>query len=544
MNRATISLTDRRSLPSEEAHKRAACPGAYLCVNWQSLMVAVVSGLILLCGTGTIRGQIDSGTSEVINTLFHVQRSGTTDHVWLRNGELLKGIVQNDVFTLRTAHGPLALETHRIAGLELLAGRQPLDTVHGVNQDRLSGFIEESWLDVQLSDGSRLKLRRETVHRVLFRIRPGELEDLPRRQSIGLKNGDWLSGRLAGAPFEVRMPDGTLPLVLTEIESITFPDEPDRPARIHLSEGAWIDGHWPKEDITIELDLGPALQVFRAHVAIVHGPDGFRPAASIERLSSGPGKAELWRADSVPRLDTGPFEGMVWIAPGEFMLGSPPEEMDRDLDEGPVTRVTITRGFWMAIHEVTQAEYMTIMGINPSQHTGDTRHPVERVSWRDAMDYCARLVHIREAQGTLPPGYEYRLPTEAEWEYACRADTISRFSFGDDPQGRIIEDYAWFTGNSDSSTHPVGTRKPNPWGLHDMHGNVFEWCLDSASNSHPGRPVRDYRSSVSGSLRIARGGSWLYGAKASRSANRDSYGETTRCSDLGFRVVLAPRDMD
>jgi formylglycine-generating enzyme required for sulfatase activity len=157
------------------------------------------------------------------------------------------------------------------------------------------------------------------------------------------------------------------------------------------------------------------------------------------------------------------------------------------------------------------------------------------------MDYCARLTRIREAQETLPPGYEYRLPTEAEWEYACRADTRSRFCFSDDPQERLIDDYAWFTGNSDSSTHPVGTRKPNPWGLHDMHGNVFGRCLDSATSSHPGRPARDYRAPVGGSLRIARGGSWLYGAKASRSANRDSYGETTRCSDLGFRIVLAPR---
>jgi formylglycine-generating enzyme required for sulfatase activity len=532
---------DRRSLRLEGLHGRQACPGAYPRVNWQSLVVAAVFGLTLLCGTGTIRGQTDSGSPEIINELFHVQRSGATDHVWLRNGELLNGIVRNDVLTLRTAHGSLAFEARRIAGIELATGHNPLDRILGVNHDRFSGFLEDPHFLIQLEDDKQLTVRREAVSRVVFRVRTGEIEGIPRRQAVVLKNADVFMGRLVGAPFEVATIDGTQAIELGKTESVAFPDRSGHTAKIQLRSGVFIEGLWPREELEFQLDLGPTLRVYRNHVAVVHGRDGFRPTVPVDRLVSDLPAGEFWGADAAPRLDTGPLEGMVWISPGEFNLGSPPEETDRDLDEGPLTRVTITRGFWIGIHEVTQAEYSAIMGINPSQHTGDTRHPVERVSWRDAMDYCVRLTRIRETQGTLLAGYEYRLPTEAEWEYACRAGTTTGFSFGDDPQERIIEDYAWFTGNSDSSTHPVGTRKPNPWGLHDMHGNVFEWCLDSATSSFPGGHVSDYRAPKDGTLRIARGGSWLYGAKASRSANRDSYGETTRCSDLGFRVVLAPR---
>src|SRR5690606_4368903 len=135
----------------------------------------------------------------------------------------------------------------------------------------------------------------------------------------------------------------------------------------------------------------------------------------------------------------------------------------------------------------------------------------------------------------LPPGYIYRLPTEAEWEYACRAGTSTRFSYGDDPTTAALRDYAWFIGNSDSSSHPVGQLQPNPWGLHDMHGNVWEWCLDIWGASYPGGSIPDYTGPAEGWLRVARGGSWLYDPAFSRSANRDDYGPENRCSDIGFR---------
>jgi formylglycine-generating enzyme required for sulfatase activity len=230
---------------------------------------------------------------------------------------------------------------------------------------------------------------------------------------------------------------------------------------------------------------------------------------------------------------------MIWLPPGEFALGSPPNEKDRDLDEGPRTRVTIAQGFWIGRHEVTQGEFLALMARNPSQYSGDASLPVEKVSWHEAMDFCQTLTQRELAAGHLTPDWTYRLPTEAEWEYACRAGTSTRFSHGDDENYAGLREVAWFSQNADSATHPVETRRPNPWGLHDMHGNVLEWCLDEWCGTFPGGAITNTPVSPAGTLRVARGGSWLYDARHARSANRDSYGVLLRCSDLGFRVVLA-----
>jgi formylglycine-generating enzyme required for sulfatase activity len=164
---------------------------------------------------------------------------------------------------------------------------------------------------------------------------------------------------------------------------------------------------------------------------------------------------------------------------------------------------------------------------------------VEKVNWREAVAFCRRLTERERAAGHLPERYVYRLPTEAEWEYACRAGTTTRFSHGDDPGYSLVMDYAWIDANSDSASHPVGLKKPNAWGLHDLHGNVWEWCLDTWRGVLPGGTVTNTTTFPEGTLRVARGGSWLYTARFSRSANRDSYGLLNRCSDVGFRLVLA-----
>jgi len=194
----------------------------------------------------------------------------------------------------------------------------------------------------------------------------------------------------------------------------------------------------------------------------------------------------------------------------------------------------------MAQFEVTQAEYQSVMGSNPSTFTTDPQQPVEKVNWHEAFAYCQRLTEAAEEAGTLPRGYVFRLPTEAEWEYACRAGTDTRFSYGADPSDSELGRYAWYVENSDSSPHPVGQLEPNPWGLYDMHGNVWEWCLDQWQYAYPGGRAEDFRATERGWLRVARGGSWLYSASNCRSANRDDYGPNNRCSDIGFRVVLAP----
>src|SRR5262245_50854219 len=234
------------------------------------------------------------------------------------------------------------------------------------------------------------------------------------------------------------------------------------------------------------------------------------------------------------------FFKAVRSPPGEFVMGSPTEETGRDPDEGPQTRVIISRGLWIGKFEVTQGEYQKVMGTNPSNGTGDANRPVERVSWFEAVEYCKKLNQACEDQAKLPDGYAYRLPTEAEWEYACRAGATTRFSYGEDRNATQLSDYAWFTRNSDSMTHPVGAKQPNRWGLFDLHGNVWEWCLDRWEDSLRVGTITNSATVATGTLRVARGGSWLYEAKACRSANRDDYGPWDRCSDIGFRVVLAP----
>ena len=193
----------------------------------------------------------------------------------------------------------------------------------------------------------------------------------------------------------------------------------------------------------------------------------------------------------------------------------------------------------MGKHEVTQGEYLDVMGSNPSYFKGDTNRPVEQVSWVDATNFCARLTARERAAGRLGASDVYRLPTEAEWEYGARAGSTTRFSYGDDPGYVKLGDYAWFSGNSGSTTHPVGLKLPNAWGLHDMSGNVWEWCLDWYG-SYPGGSLTDPRGPDTGSNRVDRGGGWGGGGRGCRSAYRNGDTPDSRNGDLGFRVVLAP----
>lgn len=238
-------------------------------------------------------------------------------------------------------------------------------------------------------------------------------------------------------------------------------------------------------------------------------------------------------------------------------MGSPGAEQGRDPWEGPQTRVTLTKGYWMGKYEVTQREYleaMSGMGENPCYDPttpGDLDLPVRCVTWGMAVAYCQELTEQERTAGRLPTGYVYRLPTEAEWEYACRAGTTTRFSFGDTlgcsdgcEYCPLLDSYMWWCGNSGRQTHRVGGKLPNPWGLHDAHGNMAEWCRDWWSESIPGGAVTDPQGPNSGSLRVFRGSvDWASlnnSARLCRSALRFGDGPDYRDHVLGFRAVLAP----
>jgi formylglycine-generating enzyme required for sulfatase activity len=213
------------------------------------------------------------------------------------------------------------------------------------------------------------------------------------------------------------------------------------------------------------------------------------------------------------------------------MMGS----TDGDPDEKPVHEVRITKPFYIGVYEVTNAQWSRVMGGVPSNWKDDDR-PVENVTWTDVVEFCRKLSEQPEERAA---GRVYRLPTEAEWEYACRAGTTTKWASGDDE--KTLGDMAWFDTNSGSQTRPVGQKRPNAWGLYDMHGNVWEWCSDWYG-AYAAEAIADPTGPAGGSDRVLRGGSWYSTATYCWSAFR--YGDVplSRYDGLGFRLALSPSE--
>jgi formylglycine-generating enzyme required for sulfatase activity len=248
----------------------------------------------------------------------------------------------------------------------------------------------------------------------------------------------------------------------------------------------------------------------------------------------------------LPVMETGAAEGVQTPLPetitnslgmklnlipaGSFLMGSE----KGDSDEQPVSRVTISAPFYMGVYEVTQEEYEAVMKEKPFNFQG-AKLPADNMLWEEAQEFCRRLGEKE--------GVQYRLPTETEWEYACRAGTQTEFYWGDD----FDPARAWFDENAGGETHEVGTRDANPWGLYDMAGNVFEWCEDWYADTYPAGDRTDPHGPANGEYYIIRGGSWEYGPKACRSTYRSHFPPNGRYPHLGFRVVMltggeAPED--
>lgn len=224
------------------------------------------------------------------------------------------------------------------------------------------------------------------------------------------------------------------------------------------------------------------------------------------------------------RSFTSPSTGMEfrWIPEGEFMMGS-----EEEAKEEPIHKVKIKKPFYLGKYPVTQKQWETIMGSNPSIFEGENL-PVQGVSWRDTQAFIDKL---NEKEHT----YKYRLPSEAEWEYACRAGTDTRFSFGDDESK--LNEYGWCKENSDNRIHPIGQRKPNSWGLYDMHGNVWEWVQDKYHDNYKGAPSDGSAWEEGGNCkRVRRGGGWS-GNNRCRSASRYDDEPDVHYDILGFRVL-------
>jgi formylglycine-generating enzyme required for sulfatase activity len=288
-----------------------------------------------------------------------------------------------------------------------------------------------------------------------------------------------------------------------------------------------------------------------------------KPLPKPKFIGSQPGEEKL--------LEIAPGVNMTfcWIPPGEFLMGSPAVELGREANETQ-QRVTISKGFWLAKTEVTQGQWKAAGGIDVSgrppafwdgkiQYTweqfsakgiraanfegGDL--PLERVDWNEVRDWCADLGERLRNGGGLELGWQLSLPTEAQWEYACRAGTNTALNNGRNltsKEGacRNLDEAGWYGQNSGKRTHAVGTKKANAWGLHDMHGNVWEWCADWYGEELVGGT--DPSGAASGVHRVSRGGSWYLTAAFCRAANRDGDLPGTRNFDLGFRPALVPSE--
>jgi formylglycine-generating enzyme required for sulfatase activity len=317
-------------------------------------------------------------------------------------------------------------------------------------------------------------------------------------------------------------------------------------------------------------------------VAVKPAPPTVKPAPS-PRVSIDPGKSrskQVAKSDSVSEI-IGNLKSLsktsssradksitnsigmrlTLIPAGSFEMGSD-KTVDKDASDAQMPRhtVKITKPFFLGIYEVTQEEYQNVMGTNPSSRSALSsskdlvsklerrKHPVQKVSWLDAIAFCnalsvkERLKPFYKIDGstvTVPDwsGNGYRLPTEAEWEYACRAGKTTRYSFGDNEAS--LESFAWFVSNSKEHSHPVGEKLVNPFGLYDMHGNVWEWCWDWFG-SYSGQTQSDPHGPEKGTSKVIRGGSWQNSSKQCLPAFRS--GSTLKESDafLGFRVARLP----
>ncbi len=257
--------------------------------------------------------------------------------------------------------------------------------------------------------------------------------------------------------------------------------------------------------------------------------------ATCEESKDADGKTKGPAKEFTVDLGKGVRLEMVLIPAGEFLMGSPDSDKDAFDWEKPQHRVRITKPFYLGKCLVTQEQWKAVMGNDPSHFKGP-KNPVEEVSWDDCQEFLEKL---NSKVGTQHA--KFVLPTEAQWEYACRAGSQPRYCFGDDESE--LDDYGWFLANAGDGPRPVGQKKPNAWGLFDMHGNVGEWCQDwYGGGYYANSPADDPSGPATGSTRVDRGGGWDRPARYCRSAFRSYYVPGFSFDFVGFRVALVPAD--
>ena len=505
-------------------HFCGTCLAPFACTV---LLLLYSSGVSGIAQTNQKQDGLDNPTSSKPVPSSQTEVNDGDDRITLQTQEPLSGKISQDSFSFITPYGRIDVPRKGIDKIQV--GVSNLHSLYLNNQSRFTGILDETILPIIASTGKTNLIRVQKISLIEFPRSQVQKIETPSFE-FQMRNTDRIYGQIAAPSLSILMDNTPQTVSINDLFWLSM--EPNFQAQICLRQNVTNRCVLKEEDFTVEIGTGISLHLYAGAIESVARMNLVNEAVNP--------MASNW-THKQPLKSSTQIEGMQWIPPGEFVMGSRSDEVGQDNDEGPLTRVVFTNGFWIGKYEVTQGEFESVMGVNLSIFTGNPRRPVERVSWNEAREYCTRLTAKTHESNRLH-GFVYRLPTEAEWEYACRAGTRTRFSYGDDPDYAHLGLYAWHMGNSDSTTHPVGEKKPNPWGLYDMHGNVWEWCLDRWEDGYPGDAITNRSSLAQGFLRTARGGSWLYDGKSCRSANRDDYGPSNRCSDVGFRIVLVPAE--
>jgi len=538
----------------------------------RSAIRAVLLAVTVLAGCKD--GQTDDKPEEESPPaiVFTQERSTSEDVIYLRNEEELRGQVMITSLSVSTPYGELSIAADRCARVAFFEDDEAeeeawIEVIITVNGNRITGTNTEPTIHFKDgSSGDETEVDKKDIWFIAFSEGSDELSFIdienPADQFIMI-NGDLLTGHAAEDDLMVQTDSGEVSIPFAEITTVRLVSEDDENATVTDEQTETVTrkaiavvtkrdndvvrGSLATEEVTLNLDVGVTIEAI--------AKDKFA------RIYTGDGEAVT---NSIGME-------MVPIPAGEFTMGSPADEELRDDDETQ-RQVTLTRGFSMSAMEATQGEWVSIMGEYPSEFRGGLL-PVENISWEEAVEFCNALsmleglpvayevkevedvkkVSFLDAQGqpttdvTQVKGY--RLPTEAEWEYACRAGTTTVFNTGN----TISTDQANYDGDGTygggskgvdlKQTVPVGSYPPNTWGLHDMHGNVWEWCNDLYGTYSP-EAVTDpmgaaeATSRIPRSARILRGGGWSGGPEFCRSAYRAWSSPTSSDRYLGFRVVL------
>jgi formylglycine-generating enzyme required for sulfatase activity len=432
----------------------------------------------------------------------------------LQNGERLVGEVSAPLTIAVTLTGTLEVPPQELVSIEGERFALADGTV-------VKGRIAAEVVVVNTSSGRVLQLPVAQL-RTMRRGKEAVTTSSTSGNIFELDDGEVLVGE-PGVPLIIQLPFGGK-LEVPPRELVLFAN-----GRFTLRDGSLLKGHLMPESLLVTTRFGTlqvpsaALKTIRtAQVVgasgVYSGTEAVQPELPGRPFSSGSAPAGITFVNSLGMT-------FVLLPAGKFMMGS----KDGEYDEKPVHKVRISQPFYLGQYEVTQGQWQAVMGNNPSHFTGDPTLPVEQVSWEDVQAFIRRL-------NTREGGTAYRLPTEAEWEYAVRAGSTTAYSFGDDASR--LEAYAWYGENAAGRTHPVGQRQPNAWGLYDMHGNVWEWVQDGYG-PYDVDVVTDPRGATAHVYRVYRGGGWGTFPANCRSSDRNYDAPDARLTGLGFRLLRA-----